>query len=167
MNARPISGRIPRGVPGYTTIELLIASFISLFVVIAAGTVVFTNQRSFKQGGNKLAMQGEASRSVEQIERDVRHARWVDYGSVSDITLYDQAGDLIHRYYLAGSGLDARVMQDNQPLVDDTCTLLHFEINPDTTTVVIQLQLQDPAQNKVRVDSKASIRNRPFTQATP
>ena len=53
-----------------------------------------------------------------------------------------------------------RLFQDESPLAEAECTRLDFQINADTTTVTILLELQDEAENRVLYESKATLRNR-------
>jgi type II secretory pathway pseudopilin PulG len=147
---------------GYTILELVIAMFLTLFVALAAGAIVLTNQSSFRQGQGKLTMQQEASRSVEQIARDVRRSRWIDVTSPDRLALLDAAGAEFRVYELGASGGVQKVLQDGAPLADMECTELSFAANADTTSVLIVLELRDAADNRVKMQSTAAIRNRNF-----
>ena len=154
---------------GFTTIELMVASLIALFVALAAGSILFSSQRSHRQGQDKLVMQQEATRAVEQIARDIRRSRWVDWNSgvPSRIALRDHFGALIRVYDRGAVAGVQKARQDGAALTDHECTQLTFTANSDTTTLSIQLELRDRAGNKVKVESKASIRNRPFILVSP
>jgi type II secretory pathway pseudopilin PulG len=149
---------------GYTILELVIALFLTLFVALAAGAIVLTNQSSFRQGQGKLTMQQDASRAVEQIARDVRRARWIDYDAANPdrLALLNAAGGQFRLYELGASGGVQKVLQDGAPLADQECTELSFAANADTTAVSIVLELRDAADNRVKMESTAAIRNRNF-----
>jgi Tfp pilus assembly protein PilW len=149
---------------GYTILELVIALFLTLLVALAAGAIVLTNQSSFRQGQGKLTMQQEASRSVEQIARDVRRARWIDYdaGSPDELVLVGADSTAFRTYERGLSNGVQKVLQDGAPLADMECTELSFAANADTTSVLIVLELRDAADNRVKVQSTAAIRNRNF-----
>jgi Tfp pilus assembly protein PilW len=150
-----------RSTAGFTTIELLIAGMISLIVVLAAGVIVLQSNESFRLGNDKVIMQGEATRAVEQIARDVRRSRMLGYnaGMPSRLVCYDTFGNQFAVYDKSGN----QVTQNGSPLTDYPCTDLAFGINADTTTVDIVLELESKGFDKVKVESKASIRNRDFT----
>ncbi len=160
MNRAP---RNRRNAAGFTTIELMIAGTISLIVVLAAGVIVLQSSRSFRFGNDKVIMQGEATRSVEQIARDVRRARWIDFVASDHVVLYDTFHTQFAEYDRAAS----RARRNGSPLSDYVCTDLEFAVNADTTTVDITLELQSEAQDLVKVESKASIRNRSFVLNDP
>jgi Tfp pilus assembly protein PilW len=147
---------------GFTTIELMIASFLAIIVVLAAGVIVLQSNTSFRLGNDKVVMQGEATRAVEQIARDVRRSRWLGYssGAPSRLVCYDTFGNQFSVYDWAGAGTKAT--QNGSPLTDYPCTDLTFDPNADTTTVNIVLELQSKGFDKVKVESKASIRNRRY-----
>ncbi len=147
---------------GYTMAELVIALLLTLLVALAAGTIVLTNQRSFRQGQGKLTMQQEAARAVEQMARDVRRARWMDSPSPDQLVLLASDGTQFRIYSLGASGGVQKVLQDGAPLVAQECTGLSFTTNPDTTAVFIVLELRDKADNRVKMESTAAIRNRNF-----
>ncbi len=152
---------------GFTTIELMIAGTLSLIVVLAAGVIVLQSNTSFRLGNDKVIMQGEATRAVEQIARDVRRSRWLGYssGTPSRLVCYDTFGTQFAVYDWGGAGTKAT--QNGSPLTDYACTGLAFGINSDTTTVNIVLELQSKGFDKVKVESKASIRNRRYTLIDP
>lgn len=143
---------------GFTLIELTLAMTLTALVALIVGVIYLTNQRSWKQGQEKLILQQEVTRCVEQIERDVRGARWVGYSGPQDIRTYDATGTETHHYYLSGD----KVYQNGSPLTDLKCTQLTFGINPDTTIVSMAVELEDAVGNKVEVETKAMLRNRNY-----
>ncbi len=163
-----VLGPGPRA-PGYTMVELMIALFLALLVALAAGAIVLTNQASFRRGREKIELQQETTRAVEQIARDVRRARWMAYdaGHPDELALLDADGTEFRVYELGEVDGVAHVLQNGAPLAEQECTALAFAINADTTAVDILLELQDPAENRVRVESTAAIRNRNFPGAAP
>lgn len=155
-----------RASAGFTTIELLIAGTISLIVVLAAGVIVLQSSESFRFGNDKVLMQGDATRAVEQIARDVRRSRTLGWdGSGTHLVCYDTFGNQFAVYDWAGSGNP--VTQNGSPLTDYACTDFALGINADTTTVDVSLELQSRGQDKVEVESKASIRNRSYVLFDP
>ncbi len=147
---------------GYTILELVIALFLTLLVALAAGAIVLTNQSSFRQGQGKLVMQQEATRAVEQIARDIRRARWMDSATPDQLILLGSDGTQFRAYGRGVSDGVQKVLQDGAPLADQECTELLFETNADTTSVFIVLELRDAADNRVKMETTAAIRNRNF-----
>lgn len=148
-------------------IELVIALMLTLLVALAAGTIVLTNQRSFRQGQGKLTMQQEAARAVEQIARDIRRARWIDVDTANPDRLALRDSTEFRAYKRGLSDGVQKVLQSvNEqsyaPLVAQECTALSFAANADTTAVFIVLELRDAADNRVKMESTAAIRNRNF-----
>ncbi len=125
MRAAPRARRLA----GYTMIELVIALMLTLLVALAAGTIVLTNQRSFRQGQRKLVMQQEAARAVEQIARDVRRARWIDVDSANPDRLALRDSTEFRAYKRDVSDGVQKVLQSSDeqsyaPLADQECTEL-------------------------------------------
>ena len=148
-----------RSTSGFTLVELMVALMLTALVAVIVGVIYLTNQRSWKQGQEKLILQQEVTRCVEQIARDVRASRWVQYAGPTDLRTYDATGSETHHYYLSGD----KLYQDAGPLVDLKCTQLTFGINSDTTIVSVVVELEDAAENKVKVETDAALRNRNYT----
>jgi Tfp pilus assembly protein PilW len=148
---------------GLTLIELMIAVFLTALVAVIAGVIYLANQRSWDQGKDKLIMQQEATRCVETVARDVRAARWIDFVDATEIRVYDRTGTEFRHYELGATAGGNRVLQNGSPLVDLLCTELTFTTNADTTVLGIALELEDGAENRVKVESRAAVRNRNFS----
>jgi hypothetical protein len=126
--------------------------------------ILLANETAWDASRGKIGIQQETHRCLEEICRDVRAARWIGYdgGKPDELSLFDQEGVRFRRYRLeTQDGVD-RLFQDDLPLAEAECTRLDFRINADTTTVTIQLELMDEAENRVLYESKATLRNRQF-----
>lgn len=149
--------RPPRGM---TLVELLIAVFLA-GVVAAAGAVVYlVNQRSLGQGRDKVLAQQNATWCLESMARDTRRARRVELPAPGRMVLYDTGGAVISTWDLGAVNGKNRLERNGVAMAPETCTSLAFSLNPDSSAVGMSLELEDAAQNRVRVESEAALRNR-------
>lgn len=76
------SGRLSTNA-GITTVELMIAGFISAIVLVAAFTMYLTSMDTWDVSGARLALQRNGDRAVKQIASDIRHGDLVTVGADS------------------------------------------------------------------------------------
>lgn len=144
---------------GMTVLELLVASFISLVFVCAAGTSYLVNQKAYRQNDNKRILQQTTSQVMEIMERAIRGAAKAVIVGGNQVTLYDASGAQTAQFRLAASSGVNKLFQQSTVLAPQRLTALSFTPNSDTTVVQVYLELQDDAFNKVAVISSAALRN--------
>jgi len=145
---------------GVTLIEVLVALVLMVLVALAAWYVYGTNQRAFNQGREKLLVQQNASFCLDAVARDVREAWRVDYVNSNRILLYDTAGVLTNTWELGTENGENRLKRNNVSMAPEECTALVFSIlNPDSSTVGVELELMDDAENRVRIMTRSTLRN--------
>jgi type II secretory pathway pseudopilin PulG len=145
---------------GATLVEVLVALVLTILVTLSAWYVYGTNQRAFKQGREKLLVQQNASFCLDAVARDVREAWRVDYVNSSRILLYDTHGVLTSTWEMGTENGENRVKRNNVSMAPEECTDLVFSVfNPDSSTVEVELELMDDAENRVRVMTRSTLRN--------
>jgi len=145
---------------GMTLVELLIAVFLA-GVIAAAGAVVYlVNQRSLHQGRDKLLTQQNATWCLESMARDARRARRVELPAPGRMVLYDIGGSVISTWELGTVNGENRLERNGVAMAPEACTTLGFSVNADSSAVGLTLELMDDAENRVRVQSQAALRNR-------
>jgi hypothetical protein len=143
-----------------TLVELVLAVFLAVLVAIAAGFIYLTNQRSFRQGREKLLVQQNASWCLEEMARDLRQARRVDPVNEEMIVLYDVQGLVFSTWERGSDGGESRLLRNGAAAAPEECTVLRFTVlTPDTSAVGVDLELRDAADNQVRVENKVALRN--------
>jgi prepilin-type N-terminal cleavage/methylation domain-containing protein len=148
------------GQRGMTMIELMVASFIAVIFMLAAGTGYLVNQKSYKANREKLELQQTASHVMELMEKNIRAAATAIIGSPPDrIQLYDLNGAEFARFRLNVTGGTAKLFETDALLAKQKLILLSFVPNADTSIVRINLNLEDENKNKVRITSSAALRN--------
>ena len=146
---------------GFTLVELMIALFIALFVVFVLGRVILTNQRAFAWNQDKMVLQQNVTETLEWLARSVRASRTLQVVSSTQFRTYDEQGNLTHNYQLI-TGPPDRLQVDGNDLVSRNCTLFTVTPDDDTTSVTIQLELEDDSSNRVAATTRAAVRNRTF-----
>jgi len=149
-----------RGRRGFTLIEILIAIAIFAFLLVLMGVGYLASAKAWEQGRVKLTMQQEATFGLEQVARDIRASRSVSRISATELRCFDEDSTETARYTFASIGGKNYVLRSGTKLVDKECTFLNFNYNAGDGVVEFQIELKDPGSNKVRVDSKANLRNR-------
>jgi hypothetical protein len=139
-------------------VELMIALILGLVVVLAIGSLVLQNQRSWRWNKDKTVLQQNVTESLEWMARQVRAARSVQVVSSEEFRTYDENDALVHRYEWTGD----RLQQDGSDLVDRKCTDFQVFPDEDTTSVTIVLELEDDAFNLVGGSTRAAIRNQTY-----
>jgi hypothetical protein len=140
-------------------IELLVAVFLALTVVLALGRIILANQRSWEWGRDKTVLQQNVTESLEWMARSVRSARSLEIVSDSELRTYDAGGGLTHTFRRAIASGAYRLQQDGSDLVDRVCTDFVVTPDEDSTSVTLVVELQDKAGNKVRAMTRATLRN--------
>jgi prepilin-type N-terminal cleavage/methylation domain-containing protein len=153
---------------GMTMIELMVASFIAVIFMLAAGTGYLVNQKAYKANKEKLELQQTASHVMELMERKIRAAASAKLvGSPADrIQLYGLDGIEYARFRLNVTGGTAKLFETNALLAKQKLILLTFTPNPDTSIVRISLNLEDVNKNKVKIEASAALRNHPKMRNT-
>lgn len=146
---------------GFTLVELMIASFISLIVVLGLGQLILVSQSAWKWGAGKTELQGNVAEATEWMARSVRLASAVTLVSDSDFITRNEDGNPLHRYQVGSDGAGGRrILEDGKALVDQDCTDFSVTANEDTTSVTLSLELRDAMGNKVAAMTTATLRNR-------
>lgn len=146
---------------GVTLIEFLIAMLLSGLVALAAGFIYLTSERSFRQGREKVVTQQNAAWCMEELSRDLRASRRVDLVNANHAVLYDVEGAVFAAWRRGpDAGVD-RLLRNDEAMAPEECTLLEFAyLNADSSTVSVFLELADDGINKVRLDSRVTLRNK-------
>jgi hypothetical protein len=147
---------------GYTLVELMIASFLSVLVVLALGWLILTNQRSWERGRDKVELQANTTEALEWMARQIRPAHSLAVPDSNQFVAYDRAGTEIARFQRvvqAGQGRLRDALGGNDVVARD-CTRFHVRPDADTTSVVLTLELRDRAGNRVGAAARAAVRNR-------
>jgi hypothetical protein len=141
-------------------IELLVALSLVIVVVVAAGFLYVTNQRSFRQGREKLLVQQNVSWCVEEVARDLRRAWRVDHVDAQKIVLYDVVGVAFATWELGSEGGQDRLLRNGTAQAPEQCTRLTFSVEaPDTSAIGVDLELADASDNRVALGDLVHLRN--------
>lgn len=147
---------------GFTMMELVIALVIGLVVVLAIGSLVLQNQRSWAWNKDKTVLQQNVTECLEWMARSTRAARSLEVVSDQKFKTYDENGTLVHTYQRANVAAKYKIREDDHDLVDRVCT--RFQVSPDndTTSITIEIELRDEAGNLVAGSTRAAARNRSY-----
>lgn len=152
--------RFRRRQAGLTMIELLVALSLVIVVVLAAGFLYVTNQRSFRQGREKLLVQQNVSWCVEEVSRDLRRAWRADPVNAQKIVLYDVDGVAFATWELGSEGGQDRLLRNGTAQAPEQCTRLVFSVEaPDTSAIGVDLELIDASDNRVALGDLVHLRN--------
>ncbi|MFH1689691.1 MAG: hypothetical protein ABIE42_05570 [Candidatus Eisenbacteria bacterium] len=153
---------------GITTVELMIAGFISAIVLIAAFTMYLTSMDTWDVSGARLALQRNGDRTVKQIASDIRHGDMVVVGADStsiDITrTIAGATDTLQAYALSGD----EVVNKFGTVLTNNVTGMRFS-SGNGVKVWISITLTDDMgtsalpfdDQRVEINSVAVCRNEP------
>lgn len=145
---------------GMTFVEFMVAALLASVVALAAGVLYLTNQRSFRQGREKLLVQQNVTFCIEEMARDIRRAWRADHVNSAKIVLYDVGGVAYSTWELAVVDGENRLVRNGLSFAPEECTELEFTVlEPDTSALGMTLELQDDAENRVKVESQAALRN--------
>ena len=152
--------RRTRGRQGATLVELLVAVVLAGIVTLAAVILYLLNERSFDQGREKLMAQQNASWCLEAIARDVRVARRVDLVTAERMVLYDIDGAPISTWARGTVNGQSLLQRNGRSMAPEVCTALRFTlVNLESTAVDLMLELEDPAENRIRLETRSALRN--------
>ena len=147
---------------GFTVLEAVIATFVALVVVFALGRLILVNERSWEWGRDKTVLQQNTTEALEWMARSIRVARRIVVASDSEFSTFNEHGVLVHTYERAIVGSAGRLYEDGADLVDRNCTRFRIVPDEDTTSVTLDLELEDNAGNRVAATTRATLRNRTF-----
>lgn len=151
---------------GIGLIELFVGLFLALFVALAAGFIYIAGDRAFRQGREKMQMQQNVAFCVEAISRDLRRAHEVQLTGNGGLSCIDVQGTVYSTWDVGLTPEGTRLRHNTEPAAPEDCTVLEFEIvNADTSTIGLALELADAAENRVRMETRVSLRNK--EAATP
>ncbi|MCK4412103.1 MAG: hypothetical protein KAY32_01030 [Candidatus Eisenbacteria sp.] len=144
---------------GLTIVELTVALFLGLLVVLALGRIILASQSSWEQGRDKVVLQQNVTEALEGMARSIRAARQVVVVSSDQFETYDETGALVHTYAAIGSGASRRLQQDGVDFVDRQCVQFGVTPNADTTSLSILLELANPDGVRIGAETRAVPRN--------
>jgi prepilin-type N-terminal cleavage/methylation domain-containing protein len=145
---------------GFTIVELMIALFISLIVVLAIGHIMLVNQASWRRGCDKVYLQQNATEALECMAQSIRSARDLRVVSATQFQTYDDVGVLEHTYRRYQTSTGPRLQEDSRNLSEQDCSAFACTANADTTSVTISLQLQNQDGELVTRETRVTQRNR-------
>jgi hypothetical protein len=148
---------------GLTIVELTVALFLGLLVVLALGRIILASQSSWRQGRDKAVLQQNVTETLEGLARSIRAARQVVVTSSEQFATYDETGALVHAYAITGSGASRRLQQDGVDYVDRQCLQFSVTPNTDTTSLTILLELVNPDDVRVAAETRVVPRNVSYT----
>ena len=76
------------------------------------------------------------------------------------LTCYDENSNVIAVYELGTVSGTQYVLRNDKPVMEEEAVSLNFEYDAYDGVVTMELEFKDDQENKVRVDSKANLRNR-------
>ena len=145
---------------GFTLVEMMVASAISLVVVLGLGQLILVGQDAFGWGMGKVELQRNVSEAIEWMARAIRAANSVELTSNSDFSTYDENGNLVHRYSSGTVAGEIRLLEDGGALAEPCCTEFSVTANADTTNLIITLEMEDDSGNRVAAMTSTTLRNR-------
>ncbi|MFB3909582.1 MAG: PilW family protein [Candidatus Eisenbacteria bacterium] len=158
--------RVARGARGYTILELMLACFLALIVVLALGAIILQSQRSWRWTRDKTMLQANTTEAVEWVERRVRGAWGITMlaGSppYNSFEVYDQHKTVKYKFDVAQVNGSPRLRENLKTLVDRRCNRFLVTPNADRTSVRIELELEDNSGNRVAAVTQCAVRNRHF-----
>jgi hypothetical protein len=134
----------------------MIAAFVAIIVVLALGKIILTSMESWEWGRDKAVLQQDVTFALEDMARSVRAAHFINMPSDSTFQTFDEESLLVHTY----SKDSDRVQVDGVDLVDRDCTRFIVTPDSDTTSLTIDLELEDKVGSLVRAQTRAAVRNR-------
>lgn len=155
--------RRPLGRAGFTLVEAVIASSLGLIVVLAMGLIMLAGQRSWDWGRDRAVLQQNAADGLDWMARSVRRARSVRVISPAEFRTFDEAGLLVHTYRrVVGTG-PPRLQQDGADLIPRRCNRFVVTPDGDTTSLTLEIEIEDELGNTVAATTRSAVRNRDLT----
>jgi type II secretory pathway pseudopilin PulG len=151
-----------RNACGFTITELLVATLIIVIVAFVVAQTYKLNREMWSRGRDKVLLQQATTWCAERIQRDIRAGQSVSLPDPSDITITMETlggGATSRRFFIDAGKLSTAA---GQPLTQETCSALTFELYPDETDVEevrFVLTLKDRWENAATVRGSAHLRN--------
>jgi type II secretory pathway component PulJ len=159
----------PGSCRGFTIVELAVASFLAMVVLLGMGTVYLVVQNSFRVGAKKVVAQQEATLLSQFVSRQVRLGdalyvyrqpdRITPQPTGDGLAILDEDGAPIMRFeYDADTG----TLADSLGVSVSAMTVRNLEFSVDPLrprTVVFEFATDDEHGNLVDVESSATLRN--------
>jgi prepilin-type N-terminal cleavage/methylation domain-containing protein len=146
---------------GITLIELLIAMMAGAIVILAAGVIIVSGQKSWNETWKKVNLQRDASYAMLVMSQSIKKAASVVVDANDRaMTITDAAGDTTRFSWNSGQDtLRCWVGTGSPSTIIDDVQYLQFGMDDVNDTVTIDLRLQDGSVQTYFV-STVMIRNR-------
>ncbi|MBD3236651.1 MAG: hypothetical protein GF330_08100 [Candidatus Eisenbacteria bacterium] len=144
---------------GYTLVEFVVGGFVGLVVVIALGHLLLANQRSWHAGQEKVRLQQNASQAADRISRAVRAAHRLAVVDGDELRIFDAQGVQQIRYRCVGHAGEGRLRENGRDLVAQRCRRFRVVPDADTTSVGLEIELENEAGQRVAVATRVARRN--------
>lgn len=150
----------PQGPAGFTLIEAVIATSLGLIVVLAMGSLMLVGQKSWEWGRDRAVLQQNAADAMEWMARAIRSARSLEVVNPAEFRTYDAGGGLVHTFRRVVVEGIPRLQQDGADLIPRRCSLFVITPDDDTTSISIEMVIEDELGNVVAASTRSAVRNR-------
>lgn len=149
------------GRPGLTLIELLVAAAAACIVIIAAAIVLVFGQKSWNYGLQQANLQRDASFAMLKMKQSISSGTKAQLDDDSlGVKIFQTSGWT--RYWFVPGENDLRFQiegQEEQTLLDGIVEDASFEIDPNTSKMVlVEIELQKNG-SQARLFSQTMMRN--------
>jgi competence protein ComGC len=144
---------------GYTVVELMLALFIAFIVMLGIGKMMVINQKMWQAGAEQVQLQQEVSHVLERLGSSIRNAHSLESNRSDEFLTRSSDGTLKHRYDLSPSSEGYRLQEDGKDLCEASCLSFECAPNADNTYLLLTIELEDRAGNRVSGMTRVAVRN--------
>ena len=129
---------------GFTLIELIIAMFTSVIVIVAAGMILFFGQKTWNSTWDRTNLQRDASYAMLRMTRDIQAGVSAQVESNGGGLMILKAGDWV-RYFVASEASKLALKSEteggsSENIIEDNLEAVQFNVKGNTVTIDLKLK---------------------------
>ncbi len=129
---------------GFTLIELIIAIFAGIIVLVAAGMILFFGQRTWNSTWDRVELQRDASYAMLRMTRDIKAGVSAQVESNGEGLKIFNGGDWVRFFTVSGGSMLALKREtgggSSETVIEDSVEAVKFNVTGSTITIDLKLK---------------------------
>ena len=129
---------------GFTLIELIIAIFAGIIVLVAAGMILFFGQRTWNSTWDRVDLQRDASYAMNRMSRDIKAGVSAQVESNGEGLKIFNGGDWVRFFTVSGGSMLALKREtgggSSETVIEDSVEAVQFNVTGNTVTIDFKMK---------------------------
>ncbi|MHC4534332.1 MAG: PilW family protein [Planctomycetota bacterium] len=129
---------------GFTLVELLVTTFTSAIVIVAAGIILFLGQKTWNSARDRTNLQRDASYAMLRMTRDIKAGASAQVENNGQGLKIFNGGDWV-RFFTASGGSIIVLKREtgggsSETVIEDNLEAVQFNVTGNTVTIDLKMK---------------------------